>query len=251
MKVAVVEDSEFAREGLVSMLKEYPDLEIICSADHPDTALEILNETPADVLFLDIHMPGSSGFDLLARLDYSPLIIFTTAYSEYAIRSFDFNTVDYLLKPISKERLEQAVIKLRERFDSLSNSEESALDREYTTEKELSQRLEMSSRLLIKDNDECHLVELSSIRYFESCKNEAIAFFGDESAYIKRSLSYLEQRLPVKFFFRANRQYIVNLQEVTSITESISKGFSLIMSDDREIEISRRRAGKLKEILSF
>ena len=251
MKVAVVEDSELAREGLVSMLKVYSDLEIICSAGHPDTALEILTGTPADVLFLDIHMPGSSGFDLLAQLDYSPLIIFTTAYSEYAIRSFDFNTVDYLLKPISKERLEQAVVKLRRQFDSLPISDGSTLFPEGTPGKEPDQKLEMGSRLLIKDNDECYLVELSTIRYFESCKNEAIAFFKEERAYIKRSLNYLEQRLPANFFFRANRQYIVNLQAVTSISESISKGFSLIMSDDKEIEISRRRAGKLKEILSF
>jgi two-component system LytT family response regulator len=247
MKVAVVEDSEFAREGLVSMLSVYPDLELICSADHPDAALESLSETPADVLFLDIHMPGRSGFDLLASLNYSPLIIFTTAYTEYAIRSFDFNTVDYLLKPISRERLDQAVDKLRQQFSALANSEQEQVYPERAQE----QVLEMSSRLFIKGKDKCYLVELRDIRYFESCKNEARAFFGENRAFVKRSMNQLELRLPEKYFFRANRQYIVNLQAVKSIEESISKGFSLIMSDGKEIEISRRRASQLTEIMSF
>lgn len=245
MKVAVVEDSEFAREGLMSMLLAYPDLEVTCSAGHPDIALENLSRSPVDVLFLDIHMPGKSGFDLLASLDYSPLIIFTTAYSEYAIRSFDFNTVDYLLKPISQERLDQAVARLRQHFAASSNLEQAWQMREQH------QPLEMSSRLLIKDRDTCHLVELGSIRYFESCKNDARAFFGKHRAFINRSLNQLEQRLPENYFFRANRQYIVNLQAVKSIEESISRGFSLIMNDDKEIEISRRRASLLMEMRSF
>lgn len=251
MKVAVVEDSEFAREGLVSMLAEYPDLEIICCADHPDTALETLTETKADALFLDIHMPGKSGFDLLGNLDYSPLIIFTTAYSEYAIRSFDFNTVDYLLKPISRERLDQAVVKLRQQYKALSEPAPSQSNPERPQVQEEAPVLEMNSRLFIKDKEICYLIELADILYFESCKNEARVFFGEAKAFIKRSMNQLERRLPEKIFFRANRQYIINLQAVESIEESISKGFSLVMSDGKEIEISRRRAGQLTELLSI
>lgn len=249
MKIAVVEDSQFAREGLVAMLASYPDLELICSADHTDTALELLNETPVDVLFLDIHLPGSSGFELLVNLDYAPLIIFTTAYSEYAVRSFDFNTVDYLLKPISRQRLDQAVEKLRRQYIALSISPRSQLDPESTRAEELQPALEPGSRLFIKDNDKCYLIELASIRYFESCKNEARAFFDGNKAYIKRSMNELERRLPARIFFRANRQYIVNLQAVKSIEESVSIGFSLLMSDGKKIEISRRRATQLAEML--
>lgn len=249
MKVAVVEDSEFAREGLVSMLASYPDLELICSADHIDAALAILNHTPADVLFLDIHLPGSSGFELLANLHYSPLIIFTTAYAEYAIRSFDFNTVDYLLKPISRQRLDQAVTKLRRQCAILSNAPTTQLDAESLQERKSWSVLEPNSRLFIKDNNKCYLVELASIRYFESCKNEARAFFDADKAFIKRSLNELEQRLPAKIFFRANRQYIVNLHAVKSIEESMSDGFNLLMSDGKRIEISRRRAAQLTEML--
>lgn len=112
MRAVVVEDSRLAREGLVRMLAAFPEIEVAGQADHPDSALVLINETRPDVIFLDIHMPGASGFDLLAALDYLPRIVFTTAYSEYAIRSFDYNTVDYLLKPISHERLETAIRKL-------------------------------------------------------------------------------------------------------------------------------------------
>ena len=194
-------------------------------------------------------MPGSSGFALLANLSYSPLIIFTTAYSEYAIRSFDFNTVDYLLKPISRQRLEQAITKLRRQYAALSNTLQPQHDAESSATEELQSALEPGSRLFIKDNDKCYLVELASIRYFESCKNEARAFFDGNKAFIKRSMNELERRLPAKIFFRANRQYIVNLQAVKSIEESASDGFSLMMSDGKRIEISRRRAAQLTEML--
>src|SRR5690606_32211727 len=112
MKALVVEDSRLAREGLVRMLQQFPELALVGQADHPQTALQLINEHKPEVIFLDIHMPGESGFDLLEKLDYTPRIIFTTAYSEYAIRSFDYHAVDYLLKPISQERLEKAVQKL-------------------------------------------------------------------------------------------------------------------------------------------
>lgn len=247
MKVAVVEDSEFAREGLVSMLASYPDLELVCAADHTDTALAVLNDSTVDVLFLDIHMPGSSGFELLAGLSYSPLVIFTTAYSEYAIRSFDFNTVDYLLKPISRQRLDQAIAKLRRQYAAATNAGDASPDDEITRSQELP--LEPGSRLFIKDNDKCYLIALASIRYFESCKNEARAFFDDNKAFIKRSMTELERRLPQAMFFRANRQYIVNLQAVKSVEESASIGVTLTMIDGRKIEISRRRAAQLTEML--
>lgn len=247
MKVAVVEDSDLAREGLVSMLAAYPDLELICAADHTDTALEVLRASPADVLFLDIHMPGSSGFELLANLAYSPLIIFTSAYSEYAIRSFDFNTVDYLLKPISRQRLDQAIAKLRRQHSILSGDTEVQTD-VGGSPGAATPILEPGSRLFIKDNEKCYLIELASISYFESCKNEARAFFGGNKAFIKRSMNELERRLPATFF-RANRQYIVNLGAVKSIEESAGDGFSVIMSDGKTIEISRRRASQLADML--
>ena len=236
MRAVVVEDSRLAREGLVRMLGEHAALEVVGQADHPDTALALIMDLRPDVLFLDIHMPGASGFDLLAQLDYLPRIVFTTAFSEYAIRSFDYNTVDYLLKPISPERLEQAVRKLLGDTDS------------YTAPP---RRLGMDSKIFVKDGEKCHLVGLESIRYIESCKNYVQIFFGAEKAYVKKSLNSVEERLPAGHFFRANRQCLVNLQAIRSIEESMSLGYMITMTDGRRVEVSRRSAIELKELLSF
>jgi two-component system LytT family response regulator len=240
MKAIVVEDSRLAREGLVRMLGAFPELEVVGQADHPDSALALIEATRPDVIFLDIHMPGASGFDLLAALDYLPRIVFTTAYAEYAIRSFDYNTVDYLLKPISQERLEQAVRKLA--VETPTEEEEAA---------ETRPPLDIGSKIFVKDGERCHLVTLASIRYIESCKNYVRIYFGDERAYVKKSLNSVADRLPEKHFFRASRQCIINLQEIRSIEESISLGYDVTMNDGKVIEISRRNATELKELLSF
>ena len=237
MKAIVVEDTRVAREGLARMLGAFPELEVVGQADHPDTAIELIARTQPDVIFLDINMPGASGFDLLEKLDYSPRIVFTTAYSEYAIKSFDYNTIDYLLKPISPARLAQAVAKLM------------AAPEELTPEQK--PPLEMNSQIFIKDNEKCFLVTLESIRYIESCKNYVRVFFDDKSAFIKKSLNQVEERLPSRFFFRANRQFIVNLRCISAIEEAIHDGYDVTMNNGAKIEVSRRQAGDLKELLSL
>ena len=236
MKAIVVEDSRLAREGLVRMLAAFPDLDVVGQADHPDSALILIQATRPDVIFLDIHMPGASGFDLLAALDYLPRIVFTTAYSEYAIRSFDYNTVDYLLKPISHERLELAVRKLVG---------------EPEPESEIRPPLDIGSKIFVKDGERCHLVSLASIRYIESCKNYVRIYFGNDKAYIKKSLNQVAERLPPTVFFRASRQCIINLAEIRAIDESISLGYDVTMNDGKVIEISRRNATELKDLLSL
>ncbi len=234
----VVEDSTVAREGLIDMLHEFPAVNIVGQAEHPDSAMELIQELRPALLFLDIHMPGQTGFDLLGRLDYEPLVIFTTAYSEYAIRSFEFQTVDYLLKPISKTRLAQAINKLENyRNGSTSNLQQT--------------RMQADHRLFVKDKDQCHLVTLSDIRCFESCKNYVRLFFSNESAFVKKSLNQVEERLPQDLFFRCSRQYIINLRDVEEIEEWLNDGFIVTLSDGRKIEISRRNALKLKSMLSF
>jgi len=246
MKAIVVEDSRLAREGLVRMLEDYPELTVVGQADHAGSALTLVNATHPDVIFLDIHMPGSTGFELLEKLSYLPQIIFTTAYSEHAIRSFDFNTIDYLLKPISKERLTVAINKLLARTDN-DTTEQS----ENNKNQPVKDPLEGHSKLLVKDGDHCFLIRLDTIRYIESQKNYVQLYFENNKAFVKKSLNSIEARLPKSIFFRANRQFVVNLQEIRRIEESISDGFIVTMSDGKELEISRRNAIELKELLSF
>lgn len=237
MKAVVVEDSRLAREGLINMLRSFTDLQVIGEADHPASALTLIQEVKPDVIFLDIHMPGESGFDLLEKLDYMPRVIFTTAYSEHAIRSFDYHAVDYLLKPISHERLAVAIKKLVIDGAKTSNDTKPSLD--------------VNSQIFVKDGEKCHLVMLSDIRYFESCKNYVRIVFNEQSAFIKKSLNQVEERLPIKHFFRVSRQYVVNLQAVVTIEESVGDGYEITMSDGKNIEVSRRNAAELKDLLSL
>ena len=237
MKAIVVEDSRIAREGLIEMLSSFTEIEVIGQAEHPVPALELIHEKRPDVIFLDIHMPGETGFDLLEKLDYMPRIIFTTAYSEYAIKSFDYHTIDYLLKPIRRDRLAIAI-------EKLAIAAEEAVT-------ELKPKLAMNHKIFIKDEDKCHLVSLDSVLYFESCKNHVRVFFDNTSAFVKKSLTQIEERLPSEFFFRANRQYIVNLQAIISIEEDIKDGYLVTMRNGKAIDISRRQALDLKDLLSF
>lgn len=249
MRAVVVEDSRLARNGLIRMLKEHPSVAVVGEAEHPEEARAVIATERPDLLFLDVHMPGESGFQLLESLDYTPRIIFTTAYADYAVQSFEHNTVDYLLKPISEERLAAAIAKLNVARGVPSDVERTEL------------RLDINSRIFVKDNDHCHLVALKDIQYIESCKNYVRIFFTDNSpgdgrhisnsAFVKKSLNLVEKRLPPELFFRVSRQYVVNLNAIAGIDLSIQDGYDLSMADGRVLEVSRRNAARLKEMLSL
>lgn len=238
MKAIVVEDSQLAREGLVSMLVNFPEIELLGEASHSSSALALIEKVRPELLFLDIHMPGESGLDMLAKIDYTPKIIFTTAYAEYAINSFEYHTVDYLLKPITQVRLAQAISKLDTAATAPNN-------------KAKPQKLAPQHRVLLKHAEQCHLVELKNILYFESCKNYVSVHFDNKQAYLKRSLNAIEQRLPEDLFLRANRGFIVNIQHIKHIDEWFDGGYLLTMKDGKEIKLSRSQASRLKQLNSL
>lgn len=238
MRALIVDDSRLARSGMARMLADFPGIELVGEADHPDTALPLIRALEPDVLFLDIRMAGADAFDLLARLAHHPRIVFTTAHAEYAIRSFDFDTVDYLLKPISPERLAQAIRKLMPRDPPHAPVA-------------AQMPLEPDSRIFIKDGERCHMVSLAAIRCFESCKNYVQVFFDDQRAYVKKSLGSVEERLPRHMFFRVSRQHIVNLNAVVAIEEALGAGYLVTLDNGQKLEISRRNAAQLKDTLSL
>jgi two-component system LytT family response regulator len=247
MKAVVVEDSRLARAGLVRMLAAFPHIDVVGEADHPDSALPLIRGARPDVLFLDIQMAGANAFELLARLQDElqalPRIVFTTAHAEYAIRSFDFDTVDYLLKPISQERLAQAIRKLGVQASTVGDMAPHA--------DTIAPPLDEKSKIFIKDGERCHMVSLEAISCFESCRNYVQVYFGSQHAYVKKSLGSVEERLPKSMFFRVSRQHIVNLHAIAAIEETMSAGYSLTLDNGKKLEISRRNAAELKETLSL
>ena len=237
IRAVIVEDSRLARNELKELIKNHPEIEIIGEAENVDSGFELINETQPDLLFLDINMPEKDGFELLEMLDNVPITIFTTAFDEYAIKSFEYNALDYLLKPINPKRFAQAIEKVNSNL----------IEKEEKNDK----KLNLTSQIFIKDGEKCWLVKISDIYLFEVDGNYTKVFFNNEKAIINKSLNNIEEKLPLEFFFRANRNQIINIQYVKNIDPWFSGNLLVHLPKETKIEISRRQASNFKEKLSL
>lgn len=234
MKALIVEDSRLARKDLIELLSSYPEIEIVDQASNANDAYTILLKKNIDILFLDINLPGKNGFELLEMLDSVPMVIFTTAYDEYAIKAYDYNALDYLLKPIKPEMLDRAIAKSLKAFE-----------KNKTTSSEL------IKRVFIKDGAKCWLVNINDIILFESEGNYARVYFENNKPLIYKSLNMIEEKVDQNIFFRANRRQIVNLNFIKSVKDGLNNSLKIIMANDMIVEISRRNSYRFKSILSF
>lgn len=241
MRTIIIDDERLARTELKKLLHDFPEIEVMDEAGNAEEGMRKINTQQPDLIFLDIQMPGKSGFELLEELEYTPLVIFTTAYDEYALRAFEVNALDYLLKPIDSKRLEDAIKKL-----NLPDYEES--EAASFTNYDI---LDENSQVFVKDGDRCWFVRLSEIRLFESVGNYAKVFFGVNKPLILKSLNALEERLDPKAFFRANRKHIINLRMIEKIEPYFNNGLLVELKDGEKIEVSRRQAVKFKEMMSL
>lgn len=234
----LVDDERLAREGLKSLLKDMPDIQIVAEAENVDEALDLIEKLKPQLVFLDIQMPEKNGFELLEELIETPAIIFTTAYDEYALKAFEVNALDYLLKPIEKERLQEAVAKAKRQIEELK------LDR-------LRAKLMPHDKVFLRDGEKCWYIKLEDIRLIESAGNYAKIHFDKYQPLIHRTLNSLDERLSDELFFRANRQQIINLNYLEKIEPFFNSGFLFYMKDGSKIEVSRRQAVKFKELRSL
>lgn len=239
MKALIVDDERLARTELKRLLTPFKDLQVVGEAVNADDAAEKINELRPDLIFLDIQMPGKSGFDLLEELDSVPTVVFTTAYDEYALKAFEYNALDYLLKPIEPQRLEDTVKKVIEKSRKKSAVES---DKEILAE---------ADQVFVKDGDRCWFVKLERVRLFESEGNYVRLFFEENKPLILRTLNYLDERLDDKTFFRANRKHIINLKWIDSIEPWLNGGLLVKLKDGHKVEVSRRQAVKFKDMLSL
>ncbi len=239
----IIDDERLARNELKKMLVFHPEIEVIGEAANADEGLNLINELNPDLILLDVQMPVKTGFDLLQELEKLPAVIFTTAYDEYAIRAFEVNALDYLLKPIDPKRLSDAVQKF------LAIDEKEMLFSENRSEIRLS--LSESDQVFVKDGEKCWFVKLAEIRLFESVGNYARVFFGPNKPLILKSLNSLEERLDPRTFFRANRKHIVNLRMIERVEPFFNGGLLLEIKGGEKIEVSRRQAVRFKEMMSL
>lgn len=229
----VVEDSRLARKELTAMLADLGLFEEILEANNADEAKQVLESAEPEVLFLDIHLPGQNGFELLESLDEIPQVIFTTAYDEYAIKSFEYNAIDYLLKPIKQERLEKALDKL--------NLNEDRAKKPFSPDRQV----------FVKDGDKCWFVKLADIRMFESVGNYSRVYFEEGKPLIHKSLNYLEKALDPAVFFRVNRQQIINLEHICKLDSWFNGKLKIRLKSGEEVEVSRRQSNRIKSMFSI
>lgn len=239
MKALIVDDERLARQELKQLLSELPDIEITGESANADEALESLRKQPVDVLFLDIEMPEKNGFDLLAELPLPhPRIVFVTAYDDFALRAFEKNALDYLLKPVSPARL-------RETWQRISHGLPAPLSKENESP------FEESDQVFIRDEQRSWFVPITRIRYLEGTDNHTQVHFDNEKPMLYRTLVSLEARLPESLFIRANRSQLVNRRYIEKLEPWFSGCLKATLTDGTEIEFSRRQSQILRTRLAL
>lgn len=236
IKTILIDDEPLALAELKVMLQKYPDLEIIDTANDAEEAFSKINKLRPQLIFLDINMPGRSGFDLLQRLDEAPYVIFITAYDQFAIKAFEVNALDYILKPVNAVRLNDAIEKAKKQINTLIKNES---------------KLHIDKRIFIKDGEKCFFVPLSEVFLIESIGNYARVYYQNKKPLIHKSLNYLEERLPETHFFRTGRQTMININFIKNITPFFNNTLQIEMQNGDKIEISQRQSVKFKELMGI
>jgi two-component system, LytTR family, response regulator len=240
MRALIVDDERLARKELMKLLEEHPMIEVIGEAMNADEAFTMINELNPDLLFLDIQMPGKTGFQLLEMLDSVPLVVFTTAYDEFALKAFEVNALDYLLKPIQPERLSETISKLAEKERAKTVAVRGP-----------EKKLGLNDQVFVKDGDRCWFVSLTNVRLFESDGNYIKVYFDNNRPMIHKSLNALDEKLDERAFFRASRKHIVNLSWVEGIEPWFNGGLMVRLRGGDKVEVSRRQAAKFKDMMSL
>jgi len=233
LKALLVDDERLARAGLRRMLRAHEDVCVIGEAANAEDATRKIRQLQPDVVFLDVEMPGKSGLWVLEDIDEAPTVIFTTAYPKYAVDAFDVSALDYLLKPITSERLASALDKVRK----------VALETKTLPN--------VGSQVFLRDGLSCWIMSMREITLMASDGNYTRVHFGGKSPLIRRSLNALERRLDPAVFFRASRSAIINLNEIKSLEERSDGGLDALLTHGIKVAISRRQARRLRDRLSL
>ncbi|MCE1188620.1 MAG: LytTR family DNA-binding domain-containing protein [Ignavibacteria bacterium] len=235
-KVVLVDDEELARMDLKRILLSFPEIEVIGEADTVASAVQVIKTLHPNLIFLDIQMPGESGFDLIEKIDFPVNIIFVTAFDKYALRAFDVNAMDYLLKPVNPERLQQAIEKLEDKPAATSGSQ---------------RKLEVQDVLFLQLGDKYQFLRIDTISAITSNADYTFVHTTDGKKKLsKKTMKEWEARLPENHFARIHRETIVNLGSIANIEEWFYSSFKVhINGIESPFIMSRRYAAKIKDIM--
>lgn len=246
MRVIIVEDEEPARELVKKFLEGENDIKLLGEYADGFSGAVAINRDKPDLLFLDIQLPRLSGFELLEVLDYTPQIIFTTAYDEYAIKAFEQNATDYLLKPFSRDRFKSALEKARIKHSTTSGTQKTAVE----MAEDLSNSIPLD-RMVIKDNKGIHVISTNDILYFEA-QDDYILIYTNQGRFIKKqTLKSLEDRLNPKQFVRTHRSFIANVMEINRIEPYEKDSYIALLKNGSKLKVSAAGYKNLKSLLDF
>jgi two-component system, LytTR family, response regulator len=239
LRALIIDDERLARNALRRLLNAHPEIKVVGEAANCDDAVRAIQKNSPDLIFLDVEMPGCSGFELLEKLEDVPAVIFTTAYDEYAVRAFEVSAVDYLMKPITAERLAAALGRAQKAL--------AAIPREPSNSRTAS----ALHQIFVRSGERCWILRLADISLMESEGSYTRLHFGGNAPLIHRSLTAVEQRLSPTMFFRANRSQIVNLRWIEGVENDFDGRFIVKLRNGKQIEISRRQSKSLRDLLHF
>ncbi|HOF54713.1 MAG: LytTR family transcriptional regulator DNA-binding domain-containing protein [Bacteroidota bacterium] len=245
IRTLIIEDEELARKLLRSYLEEKEEIEIIGECENGFEGVKSINELKPALVFLDIQMPKITGFEMLELIDHHPEIIFTTAYDQFALKAFEYNAADYLLKPFSRERLEGALEKVRERLMKQGDGEDMV---EKITK---FPREEYLDRVVVKDRNKIHIIPTDQIRYIESLDDYVMIYTHDGRFMKQQTMHYFENALDPHQFSRIHRSYIVRVDQIAQLQQYEKESYVAILQDKTRLKVSKSGYKNLKEVLNF
>lgn len=249
MKVIIIEDEAPAREIVKTFLNSHTDIELCAEYSDGFSGIKGIKEHKPDLVFLDVQMPKITGFEMLELMDEYPEIIFTTAYDQYAIKAFELNAIDYLLKPFSRDRFNQALDKARVKLEN--NSSESAIATVKNVIDTLDEKQDTLFRVVVKKGGDIHVVPVEELTYIEA-KDDYVMLYTEKGRFLKeKTMKYYENHLDPQQFVRVHRSYIVRVDAVKRLEPYGKSSYIAILSGGQKANVSLAGYKKLKEVLSF
>jgi len=247
MKCIIIDDEKPARDLIRNYLNKYPEIEIVTECSNGFDALKAIQTYKPDFIFLDIQMPKLTGIELLEVMDYKPLVIFSTAYDEYAIKAFELNAIDYLLKPFSENRFAEALMKLNDRMKNLVQESKKVKDFVEHT-KNIEEKL---NRVVVKTGSKIKVIPIDTIIYFEAA-DDYVMIYTSDGRYIKQAtMKYFESHLAEDKFIRIHRSYIVNIHKIVQLELYEKDSYVVVLKDGNKLKTSKSGYKNIKEKLNF
>ncbi|MDE5416876.1 LytTR family transcriptional regulator DNA-binding domain-containing protein [Labilibaculum sp. DW002] len=247
MKAIIIDDEALARDLVRSFLDCYNDIEILGEYSDGFQGLKAINELQPDLVFLDVQMPKLTGFEMLELLDKPCNIVFTTAYNEYAIKAFEHNAVDYLLKPFSKERFQDAINKVKERVSSSVTGEEEI--EKIKSHNDSSD--ELLTRVVVKSRNKIDVLAVDQIKYFEA-QDDYVMIYTKEGRFLKqKTMKYFETHLNSDEFCRIHRSYLVKIDQISQLQPYEKDHWLVILKSGESLKVSRNGFKLLKHQLEI